>query len=495
MTDAADFTADFLTPAGVSTYVDAVTKAAGYVAEACSRPTTPGLITGADELRRHLSGLIVGERAGVGLPAVLAEIAALVAPNSTAVSDPRYAAHLHCPPTISSLAAETVLCGLNQSMDSYDQGPAAAIVEESVVQWLCSAFGIPGGDGVFTSGGTQSNLQALLLARDNYAARNLGIGVAEAGLPEDARRWRIVCTEDTHFTVATSARLLGLGTDCIRHAEMDPDGRLEPNSLAKVLDTCRARDEPVIAVVLTAGTTNRGAVDPLRRTIDITAAQGIWTHVDAAAGGCLAFTDRHRWLLDGIAGADSISVDFHKLLFQSISCGALLLRNPSDFDILRQHVDYLNPPDDDPAETVNLVGKSLQTTRRFDALKVLITLRALGIDAVAGMIDATLLAAAAAAAAVSAHPRLQLLSACQTNTVLLRWAGPGVPPDALDALNTGIRERLAAEKQALIGRTRADGEVALKLTFVNPVCTVEQARGLVEQIAECGDLLSRRAGS
>jgi L-2,4-diaminobutyrate decarboxylase len=477
---------EFLTPVGAPHYLSAISEAASHVVDGCVCPARPGHVDGAEKLWETLAALTVVPRTGVGLSRVLKEIAALVAPHSTAVSDPRYVAHLHCPPTISSLAAETLLCALNQSMDSFDQGPAAAVVEQSVIDWLCGLFDLSDGDGVFTSGGTQSSLQALMLARDNFAARTLGVDIAADGLPPAARSWRVVCTKETHFSIATAARLLGLGTAAIIPADTDSLGRLDPRSLSEILYTSQARNQRVIAVVLTAGTTNRGAIDPLADAIAVAAVQGIWVHVDAAAAGCLMLSERHRHLLDGISAANSISIDFHKLLFQPISCGALLVRHRRDLDIMCSHADYLNPADDDPQDTPNLVGKSLQTTRRFDALKVLVTLRSLGLDTVAAMIERTLEAARAAADAVAAHRDLDLLSPCMTNTVVLRWASPHSPPHQREHVNIQIRRRLVDTGQALIGRTEMGGETALKLTFVNPICTPDLARNLVQRIADCG---------
>ncbi|CQD22310.1 putative decarboxylase [Mycobacterium lentiflavum] len=484
------FESEFLTVAGAQHYLEAVNEAAGHVAAGCLRPARPGFIQGAAALRETLAGFRVVPRTGLGLSAVLDETAALVAPHSTAVSNPNYVAHLHCPPAIASLAAETMLCALNQSMDSFDQGPAAAVVEQFVIDWLCEVFDLADGDGVFTSGGTQSNLQALMLARDNFAARTLGVDIAADGLPPDARRWRIVCTDDAHFSVLTAARLLGLGEAAILPAGTDACGRLDAGSLRELLHASRLRDEQVIAVVLSAGTTNRGAIDPLANVIEIAAGQDIWVHVDAAAAGCLMLSERHRNLLDGISAANSISVDFHKLLFQTISCAALLVRQRHDLDVMRSHSDYLNPADDDEVDILNHVGKSLQTTRRFDALKVLITLRSLGLDTVAKMIDRTVEAARAAGDAVAAQLHLDLISPCTTNTVILRWTGPDTSAVERDHVNIAIRQHLVDTDQALIGRTRIAGATALKLTFVNPVCTPDRARDLVQRIADCGNTIA-----
>jgi len=481
---------EFLTESGADHYIESVDAAAHLVVAALRTASRPGLVAGSSSLRQQIRKLQLAPSDGVGLHAVLSEVAELVLPNSTVVSNPGYVAHLHCPPTISSLAAETVLSALNQSLDSYDQGPAAALIEQYVIDWMCDLLGYDTGDGVFTSGGTQSNLQALLLARDTYARDSLGWSIAEDGLPTSSRDWRILCTRQTHFSVETAARLLGLGTAALVRVETDSDGRLDPASLRTAIRKCHDAHRPVIAVVLTAGTTDRGVIDPIPKSCTIAQEHRIWVHVDAAAGGCLMLSDRYRGLLAGISAADSVAVDFHKLLFQSISCGALLVKRKSALEILAGHVDYLNPAEDDPDETLNLVAKSLQTTRRFDALKVFVTLRALGLDTVARLIESTVEAAYAASRAAVADHRLLVIGTAATNTVLIRWTSPTMTSAALDGVNTMIRQQLAIDGHALIGRTRVAEGVALKLTFVNPVCTPEIARALIQQIATRGEFIA-----
>lgn len=487
------FATEFLTATSVDHYVDAVAAAAGHIADAFRDSPAPGVVTGSGALRQRIRSLPVAPPDGVGLAAALDEIAQHVVPLSTAVSNPRYVAHLHCPPAISSLAAEVMLSALNQSMDSFDQGPAASAVEEHIIEWMCEVLGYGvGGDGVFTSGGTQSNLQGLLLARDNYARERFGWDISQRGLPGSATTWRVLCTAQTHFTVTQAASLLGLGARSIIPVDTDRAGELDPRALTAAIEGCEHAGQQVIAVVANAGTTDFGVIDPLTRVCEIAHDRGIWVHVDACAAGCLLLSDRHRHLVDGIGGADSVAIDFHKLLFQAISCGALFVRNREALNVMSSHADYLNPSDDDPDETLNLVGKSLQTTRRFDALKILVTLRAVGATTMADMIDSTVAAAAAAHTTAAAQDHLEVIGAGGTNTVVLRWTHPSLTSGQLDQVNDAIRHEMAMSGQALVGRTRVDGDVAVKLTFVNPVCTVDIARDLVIDIAECGQLLADR---
>ena len=119
------------------------------------------------ELARGLEAIVAGPEEGRDLAVLLDQVGEDIVRHSAVVSHPRCVAHLHCPPLIPALAAEVIISATNQSMDSWDQSPAATLVEQKMVEWLCQTFGYKhGGDGVFTSGGTQSNFMGLLLARD-----------------------------------------------------------------------------------------------------------------------------------------------------------------------------------------------------------------------------------------------------------------------------------------------------------------------------------------
>ncbi|GJO01353.1 putative decarboxylase [Mycobacterium marinum] len=486
--DVSDFAGEFVSGSGTGAYRDAITLASVLVASALEAADAPGLVDGYSLLKELADKPRLDTVAGVGLPAALKEAVGLMAGHSAVVTHPAYLAHLHCPPTVASLSAEVLISAFNQSLDSFDQAPAATAIEQRVVEHLCARIGYgTDADGTFTSGGTQSNLHALLMARDVFAQRTLGLDVGTAGLPAAARSWRLLCTRQAHFSARQALRILGLGADAVIEVPTDDAGRLCVEALAGCIAESQARGTPVFGLFLTAGTTDYGAIDPLEPAIKIARQHGVWAHVDACVGGCLAFSAQHRHLLRGIELADSVAVDFHKLLFQAISCSALLVRDAESFRASAGHADYLNPADDVEHDVVNLVGKSLQTTRRFDALKIFLTLRALGERRIGAMIDATCAAAAAAGRAVSDHPHLTLCAPVAVNTVVLRWRHPELTEQKCDAVNSAIRSSLARCGLALVGRSRAAGHQAIKLTFVNPLITADLATGVIADVSRRGN--------
>lgn len=422
--------------------------------------------------------------------AVFEKLRVIIA-NSVVLTNPRTIAHLHCPPLLSALAAEVIISALNQSMDSFDQAPIATVLEQQVTRWLCAEAGLPNtADGTFTTGGTQSNYLGLLLARDAFLKSHWTWSAQKSGLPPEARRLRILCSEAAHFTVEKSASQLGLGTDAVVRVEVDEQFRMRPESLHDSLKALRAQGLLPFAVVATAGTTDFGSIDPIPDVASLARAAGAWLHVDAAYGGALLFSHKHRDQLKGIDQADSLSIDFHKLLWQPIPCSAFLLRDQRHFDLMKLHADYLNPETHEQQGIPDLVTRSLLTSRRFDALKLWISFQMLGRDKLATMIDWTIDLAVHAGKVIRRSQQFQLLQEPTLTTVVFRYV-PSRNEVAADYLNAQLPQRLFHRGLAVIGHTRVRGRQCLKFTCMNPTTTESQMEELVRIIAEQGNQLER----
>ena len=424
--------------------------------------------------------------AAASAPEQIAKTLRTVVAHSIAISDPNTAAHLHCSPLLAALAAEVVISALNQSMDSFDQAPIATIVEQKLVRWLCTEAGLPASaDGTFTTGGSQSNYMGLLLARDAFLQKHWNWSAQKSGLPPEARRLRIFCSEVAHFTVEKSASQLGLGTDAVVRILVDARFRMNPTALRDAINAARAQNLLPMAIVATAGTTDFGSVDPLPEVASVARAENAWLHADAAYGGALLFSTHHREKLQGIQKADSVSIDFHKLFWQPIPCSVFLLRDARHFDSIKLHADYLNPELHEDAGIPNLVTTSLLTTRRFDALKLWISFQTLGRPKLAAMIDRVIELANHAASAISSTPRLELVCRPELSTVVFRYAPVNLALD-LVRLNSTLRQRLFERGIAVIGHTRVHNRQCLKFTCMNPAVTEAQMEHLIRTIADMG---------
>ncbi|MFC9791693.1 pyridoxal phosphate-dependent decarboxylase family protein [Streptomyces sp. NPDC127584] len=398
---------------------------------------------------------------------------------------PRYLGHLNCPVVIPAVLGEAVLSAVNSSLDTWDQSAGGTLIERRLVDWTNGRIGFgPAADGVFTSGGSQSNLQALLLAREEAKSADLS-------------KLRIFSSECSHFSVQKSAKLLGLGMDAVVSIPADRNKRMQSVVLAAELEACRAEGLVPMAVVATAGTTDFGSIDPLHEIAALADEYGAWMHVDAAYGCGLLASPTRRHLLDGIEKADSVTVDFHKSFFQPVSSSAFLVRDGATLRHATYHADYLNPALPHVLDSAgtggtpmlaeripNQVDKSLQTTRRFDALKLWMTLRVMGADGVGSLFDEVCDLAAEGFALLAADPRYDVVVEPQLSTLVYRYIPAGAAsPEEIDRANLHARKALFASGEAVVAGTKVDGRQYLKFTLLNPETTAADIAAVLDLIA------------
>ncbi|WP_413774211.1 pyridoxal phosphate-dependent decarboxylase family protein [Brevibacterium sp. JSBI002] len=441
------------------------------------------------------------DTAGVGNAEALREVDALYADNAVWFHHPSYVAHLNCPVAVPAVAAEAMLAAINTSVDTYDQSEVATLMERRLIDWTCAHLGFAGGDGIFTSGGTQSNLQALFLARENVLAEAAGHveaddaesrrGGPDLGAPNRRdllSRLRILATDQAHFSVSRAAFLLGLDAEAVVTVPTDGSGRMDAEALNASLLAIEANDQIPMAVVATAGTTDLGVIDPLETIAEVCESANVWLHVDAAYGGGLLWAPQRAHLLDGISRATSVTIDFHKTFFQPVSSSALLTRDASLFAPTIHHHDYLNPEAEaqEADAEPNQVDKSLQTTRRFDALKLWTTLRARGAGEIGSMLDAVCDLATDVRALLEDQADFEVLGASDLSTVLFRFTPATADQVTCDELVPLIRRVLFRSGRAAIARTVIDGTPWLKLTLLNPDTRIDDVTAVLDLVRATG---------
>ncbi|MFF4170388.1 pyridoxal phosphate-dependent decarboxylase family protein [Streptomyces sp. NPDC001744] len=390
---------------------------------------------------------------GTGPHEALRTLVHTLAAGAADPAHPLCAAHLHTPPLALAAAADLAASALNPSMDSWDQAPAASALEALVTAALAAEIHPTADhpDALVTTGGTESNQLALLLARERHTARG---------------PLRTVVGANAHHSFHRAAWLLGLPAPV---TVPTPRGTLDPAALHTALTTTPGPH----LVAATAGTTDQGLIDPLPRLADICAAHGADLHVDAAYGGPVLFSPTHRRLLDGLDRARTVTLDLHKLGWQPAAAGLLAVRDTTDLTPLAHTADYLNADDDTDAGLPDLLGRSPRTTRRPDVLKTAVTLRALGRTGLGALVDTCMDLAQDLADRVEKAPGLDLHARPTLTTVLLR------PHGADDTTVATIRRTLLTEGRAVLGRARADGRLWLKATLLNPHTTPDDLDQLI----------------
>ncbi|MCX4390217.1 aspartate aminotransferase family protein [Micromonospora peucetia] len=476
--------AHLFTAGTVEDYRRVLAAGVGRVAARVAEVDRPFTGVTPDELAPRIAGIDLDRPLGDS-DAALDELHDVYLRDAVYFHHPRYLAHLNCPVVIPALLAEAVLSAVNSSLDTWDQSAGGTLIERRIVDWTADRIGLgPAADGIFTSGGTQSNLQAMLLAREETCANLVGRATERQSRPELLSRLRIITSAAGHFSVQKAAKLLGFGADAVVTVPTDADRRMRTSDLAREIARCREDGLVVMAVVATAGTTDFGTIDPLPQIADICAAAGVWLHVDAAYGCGLLVSPTRRHLLDGIERADSVTVDYHKSFFQPVSSSALLVRDRRVLRHATWHADYLNPARMVEQRIPNQVDKSIQTTRRFDALKLWLTLRIMGPDAIGALFDEVVDRAAGAWQMLTEDPRFEVVTRSQLSTVVFRYLPTAAGREVVDDANLYARDALAASGAGLVAGTKVDGAHYLKFTLLNPETTLDDIAHVLDLIAE-----------
>ena len=391
---------------------------------------------------------------------------------------PSYMPHLHSPALLESIAAELIIAAFNSSMDSWDQGPAATEIEEMTIKQLCSLFGYgSGSDGVFTSGGSQSNISASVALRDRFIQQKLGWDTKKHGLPKEYRRIRIYTSEISHFSFDKGAHMMGLGYDAVVKLPVDDLERIDTAKAEQIIRDDKANGLIPFMIVATIGTTDFGSIDSIGELRAIADRHGMFLHADAAYGsGAILSSYSHR--LGELSLADSITIDFHKMFLLPISASALLVKERCTLSAFELHADYLNREEDEEDGYINLVGKSMQTTRRFDALKVYVSFHMRGRGGYRQIMDTAIGNAEYFFSKISRDEDFIAPIAPELSSVVFALKGG-------DERNRKTRRALLKEG-IVIGQTVFRGMVALKFTLLNPALGHDHIDSLIRRIKEIG---------
>ncbi|MEV0411020.1 aspartate aminotransferase family protein [Streptomyces sp. NPDC050448] len=474
-------------------YRRSVTEGVERVAAKIATTERPHSGISVDELAPVINGIDL-DRPLEDPAAVLDELEEVYLRDAVYFHHPRYLGHLNCPVVIPAVLGEAVLSAVNSSLDTWDQSIGGTLIERRLIDWTAQRIGLgPDADGIFTSGGSQSNFHALLLARDEACRTVMQSSERPLTKSEVLPKLRIFTSEAGHFSVKKSAAMLGLGYEAVIAVPVDRNRRMDTSVLALELESCAREGLFPMAVVATAGTTDFGSVDPLPEIARLAAEHSVWMHVDAAYGCGLLVSPTRRHLLDGIELADSVTVDYHKSFFQPVSSSAMLVRDRDTLGHATYHADYLNPRRMAEERIPNQVDKSIQTTRRFDALKLWMTLRTMGADGLGSLFDEVIDLAAAGWDIIDADPRFEVVVKPQISTLVFRYSpgyrrevtpsGSGVRKDLVDEANLHARKALFASGEAVVAGTKVDGNQYLKFTLLNPQTTTADIAAVLDLLA------------
>ena len=376
---------------------------------------------------------------------------------------PMYIGHQVCPPFPTAVIADLLISALNQSTAVWEMSPVATVVEQEIVRWLAGKARFPETSlGTAVSGGSAANLTALLAARARWREKH-GAG---------GKRPVIVCSADAHYSIARAAAIMGISGDDVIQVPTDDRHRIDLGALDETLASIDS--ERLLAIVATSGSTSAGAFDDLQFMAELRDRWDTWLHVDAAHGASALLSSTLRHLVLGLDRADSFSWDPHKMMWMPLSLGVVLVR---DGTWLRRAFSADAPYLFHGERAADNIGEvTIQCSKRADAVKLWLTLRLVGENAIAEALEQVTDVTRHLYELVENSSDFEAMHVPEMNIFCFRWRAGD------DEKQQQIRERLLRDGEAWITTTLLKGRRVLRVTVINPATTRAHVERLLDSI-------------
>jgi len=415
---------------------------------------------------------------GMPIDEILQRFREDVAPNAMGVPSPRYFGQFNPTPLPIGVWADVFTSMLNQNAGAWRNGPTSAMIEARVIRWLCDLINYGAKSfGTLASGGSEANLIALKCARDNASATIKDRGVRSA--PGDLV---VYASEQCHYSIDKSVDLLGMGRHSLRKIPTDDRFHIRVDALREQITRDRDEGHVPACVVGVAGTTSTGVIDPIEELAAVAREHKCWYHVDAAYGGPLAFSERHKGKLHGIELADSITFDPHKWMFVPFSCGAVLVREGGR--VLRDSFDmtpeYLSEDRGGADVEFDFFRYGQMGTRRFNSLKLWMAIKFMGREGYAQTVERQIELTEYLASKIDALPNFERVGQVETAVCCFRHKSGS------DLVQQQLQQIIEREGKVWFTSTILHGRRALRVNINSFLTEQHHVDYLVTQIEKAG---------
>ncbi len=409
-----------------------------------------------------------------------------VVPDAIHLAHPMYMGHQVAPPLPHAVLADALASVLNQSLAVWEMSPTGTPVEQQVMAWMKELAGYPvDADGTLVSGGSVANLTGMLAAREAVFPGAWDEGVPPARLGRAA----VFAAESAHYSVERTLGVLGLGARALVRVP-EREFRMDVAALASAVRDARRDGRIPMAIVATAGSTATGLFDDLAGIADVAGTEDVWLHVDGAHGASFLASERLRHRLRGLDRADSIAWDPHKMMLMPISASAILVRDRRHLDAaFQQSAPYLFHPRPGESRSRDIGKRTLQCSKRFDALKLWVAFQHYGLDHFGRLQERTVDNALALHRLLQDADDFEPVHQPESNILCFRWLPADVgdrAPQKVDALQTALRERYNASGRGWITTALLGGRRVLRVTLMNPRTGHEHLEALLDGLREEG---------
>lgn len=416
---------------------------------------------------------------------VLGELEQKLLPYCTHVGHPGYMGLITPSPNPVGVIADFICSALNQNIGAYTIGPSGVAMERRTVRWLTDLVGYgPEAGGNLTSGGMMANFIGLKLARD-WAS---GDRAQQYGVHQP---WAVYTSEERHVSVDKAVDAVGLGRTALRALPTDSEFRVRLDALESALAEDHKHGVRPMCIVGIFGTTNTGAVDPIRELRTIADREGMWLHADAAYGGGMLLSNESPMRDCGLGLADSITIDPHKWFYAPLDAGAVLVKDERRLTAsFGMKPSYLTDELDHAKERYQYYVHGFEQSRRFRGLKVWMSFKRYGARQIGEWVDNNVRQAMHLYSLVAGHPEFEAAAKPPMSAICIRYRGADPDEARAKKLHAQVVRRIEQSGKFWISTTELKGRTWFR---INPVKFrtrtehMEQLLTLLEQ--ECGSAL------
>lgn len=402
--------------------------------------------------------------------------------TATQLQHPAYLAHQVAAPHYNGALANLIDGVTNNPMAIYEMGPGAAATEYFMINWLLDKVGWKKaplkphsddhkgcGAGVLTHGGSLANTTALIAARSRLAP-----DVWQQGNPPDLA---LLAPKESHYSIGRAAGILGIGSDSLFTLPVNSRGVILPDRLPETLQRLRDSGKRPMALVANACSTALGLYDPLEEIGHFCSEEDIWFHVDGAHGASALLSKKYRHLLKGLAMADSLIWDAHKLMRTPAICAALLVRDGRTLDhAFQQEASYLFHEKAQPG--FDFIHRTVECTKAALGLRLFMVLGAMGEQGMVDYIDRQYDLAREVHTLIECQPDCSCATEPEANIVCFRIEGD-------DWLQLEIRDRLMAQGSFYLSTVDIDGKRYLRIVLMSPNTELSTIEDLIRAVRSC----------
>ncbi len=389
---------------------------------------------------------------------VIEDVNRIILPGITHWQSPNFFAYFPANSSYPSVLAEMMTSVIGAQCMVWETSPAAAELEEKVMNWLKEMTGLPSSfQGVIQDSASTSTLVAVLTAREKAG----NFSVNEKGFGND--RFTVYCSREAHSSVDKAVRIAGIGKNNLRKVGVRDDLSMDAAELERLISEDIGKGFKPVCVVAAVGTTGTAAVDPVREISDVCRKYGIWLHIDAAYAGTALVLERYRTLIRGIEDADSFVFNPHKWMFTNFDCSAYFVKDRESlirtFEILPE---YLKTRPD--SQVNNYRDWGIQLGRRFRALKLWFVIREMGTEGIKQKVASHIEWAGELASLIEKEEGFILLRPQNFALVCFTLVPKGNPAeDEVNRINMDFLHRLNTSGKLYLSHTKVKGRVFLRM--------------------------------